>query len=426
MNPLRVAFKGKGLRQLTRRVQAITGRYGLTPGKMSRALDHFVAVLDQYETRATFPVTASAVERNKGVIEAVQDSRIEFAIHGYCHVDHSLLPAAKQNQDLARSRQLFISRNITASGFRCPYLRSNADTFEAVRNAGYCYDSSQSLAWDVLKGRGSDGYQRALEFYGAQSAQDYPALPRIENGLVEIPYCLPDDEALWDRLVFSHDGERSQPWNEILTETHRRGELFTLGLHPERIYLLEMPLRNVLERARDLKPPVWFARLDEIASWWQARTALVPEITTNLTGWTIRVDELAGLTFQVRGVTIHNSASTWDDSWTQVPGFEIRVEHTVPPWIGVSSRSDPALAHFLRQQGHIVETSGDPTSHSIFFDLPTFRREDERRLLGEIEASAKPLVRLSRWPDGARSALCVTGDIDALTIWDYLLRFVGR
>jgi hypothetical protein len=42
-----------------------------------------------------------------------------------------------------------------------------------------------------------------------------------------------------------------------------------------------------------------------------------------------------------------------------------------------------------------------------------------------IEESKRPLVRLGTWPDGARSALAVTGDIDALTIWDFAARFRG-
>ena len=64
----------------------------------------------------------------------------------------------------------------------------------------------------------------------------------------------------------------SQPWITILAETHRRGELFSLGLHPERIFLLETPLRAAMEMAKGLRPSVWFARLDEIARWWLARS----------------------------------------------------------------------------------------------------------------------------------------------------------
>ena len=64
--------------------------------------------------------------------------------------------------------------------------------------------------------------------------------------------------------------------------------------------------------------------------------------------------------------------------------------------------------------------------YSYYLDRATFTAEDQRPLLAEIEGADKPLVRLGRWPNGARSALAVTGDIDALTLWDYGLRFIGK
>jgi hypothetical protein len=37
----------------------------------------------------------------------------------------------------------------------------------------------------------------------------------------------------------------------------------------------------------------------------------------------------------------------------------------------------------------------------------------------EIGKGDWPLVRIARWPREAQCALAVTGDVDALTIWDY-------
>ena len=48
---------------------------------------------------------------------------------------------------------------------------------------------------------------------------------------------------------------------------------------------------------------------------------------------------------------------------------------------------------------------------------------DELSVLKGIEASEAPLVRIWQWPFKARCALCITGDIDAMTIWDYVRRF---
>ena len=50
----------------------------------------------------------------------------------------------------------------------------------------------------------------------------------------------------------------------------------------------------------------------------------------------------------------------------------------------------------------------------------------ETRVWAEIDGGAFPLLRFGRWPHGSRSALSLTGDIDALTIGDYAHRILGR
>lgn len=83
------------------------------------------------------------------------------------------------------------------------------------------------------------------------------------------------------------------------------------------------------------------------------------------------------------------------------------------------------MISFLRQQGYLVQISDDEEPYPLYFDRTDFAPTDERSLLAQVEKSAGPLVRLCRWPNGARSALCVTGDIDALVLWDYGLRLFG-
>jgi hypothetical protein len=80
----------------------------------------------------------------------------------------------------------------------------------------------------------------------------------------------------------------------------------------------------------------------------------------------------------------------------------------------------------LRQQGYFVEIGADPGRCAFYLERKSFDRQDERPLLKELEGGDWPLVRLGRWPEGAQSALCVTGDIDAFTLMDYALRAGGR
>jgi hypothetical protein len=96
------------------------------------------------------------------------------------------------------------------------------------------------------------------------------------------------------------------------------------------------------------------------------------------------------------------------------------------PVIGVSPKSTESLIDFLHHQGYLIEISEDSRNYPFYLERLDFKREDERPLLAQIESGTWPLLRLGRWPNGARSALCVTGDIDALTLWDYGLRFLGN
>jgi peptidoglycan/xylan/chitin deacetylase (PgdA/CDA1 family) len=428
MNPLTVAARGKGFPGMVRRASTIWGRYGLTAYKMSGVLAHFAQVLRQLDCGATFPITTATLVRNKNVIGRYHTQNIEFAVHGFYHVDHTRLPLPQQLHYFEQSRHLFTRHGFNSAGFRCPYLRWNSDTIAALGQTGFLYDSSQALAWDVGQETfDNEAYRRALEFYGALQASEYPSLPRWENGLVEIPYCLPDDEAFVDRFQYKEPMSMNRLWGSILSETYRLGELFTLGLHPERIYPCEASLKQVLEQAHQLSPGVWITRLDAIAHWWKARAEARIAITQKEEGdFHLSLKGPEGITVIARGVELISPATTWYGPYQRAASTEVHFYAQKRPFIAVSPSSSLYLKSFLRQQGYIVEEVDHGQAHTLFLDRPQFSHRDERPLLAQIEQGHFPLVQLGRWPDGARSALCVTGDIDALTIWDYSLRFLGR
>jgi hypothetical protein len=95
------------------------------------------------------------------------------------------------------------------------------------------------------------------------------------------------------------------------------------------------------------------------------------------------------------------------------------------PFIGLAPDVPATLVDFLRQQGYLVKRGADAQSCVFYVDRTDFNPEDERPLMAQIEGGTWPLLRLARWPEGARSALAVTGDLDALTLWDYVLRMIG-
>jgi peptidoglycan/xylan/chitin deacetylase (PgdA/CDA1 family) len=427
MNPISVAVKGKGLFNLLRRSASIFSRYGLSPGKVDGALAQFAAILDRFGCSASFPITSVAVERHPQIIRKYQAQGIEFAIHGYRHLDHSQLSQSEQQTQLDLARQVFEHAGIQSHGFRGPYLRWSEGTLGALRHLGLAYDSSQGLAWDVLNGAETPDYEHVLGFYGAVSANDYPSLPSLEEGLVRIPYSLPDDEALVERLDLGSAADMSALWLAILRRTYELGELFTIGLHPERTLLCLEPLTAVLAAAQTLAPPVWIARLDEITTWWRDRFQASVQIDVagaDRFRWTVAAPPET--TVLARGVEVDVPTQFWAGHYRRVEATTFTIQAIKRPWIGLSPATSPQVGHFLRQQGYVVEADREPGRHTHYLDLPEFSARDKRRILSQIEETDFPLVRLGRWPNGAHSALAITGDIDALTLWDYFLRFLGR
>jgi peptidoglycan/xylan/chitin deacetylase (PgdA/CDA1 family) len=427
VNPIATALKGKGPLKFVRRAVSIVKSYGITLGKMDRALNQFTAILSRFGCGATFPITSVALGRNPQVITKYWEQGIEFAIHGYRHIDHCQLSQREQLVQLALARQLFDGVGIQAQGFRGPYLHANPDTLLALEHQRLTYDSSQGLSWDVLDGRETSAYRHVLGFYGALRASDYPSLPTLEGNLVRIPYSLPDDEALVHRLSLETTDRMNALWLSVLRRSYELGELFTLGLHPERIFICQEPLMAVLSEARQLNPPVWIARLDEIAAWWRARSEAEVEIMDGADDkLQVTATGPSGTTVLARGVELDAPTQPWADDYQQVLATTFTVHAPLRPCIALSPTTSPELSIFVRQQGYIVEISEQDHRYAYYLDQTDFTAEDQRPLLAQIERTGRPLVRLGRWPNGARSALAITGDIDALTLWDYGLRFLGR
>jgi len=426
------AARAKGPLALLKRARSIANRYGLTPAKMDQALHLFVQTLRRFNCGATFPLTTVALKRSGNTITKYLDQNIEFAVHGYTHIDYSRLAPEEQLAHLRRARQAFADVGIIAVGFRSPYLRRGPHLHAAIEAAGFSYVSNQPVMWDVIEPDALTpsiyaNYERAIEFYDPWYANGRPSLPQLCDQVVEIPVSLPDDEILLDRLDGETNGLVEKAWRRVLSQSYQRGELFTIQLHPERIAGCAEGLSAVLAEARSLTPRVWVARLDEIATWWRARTETTVESTDAGDGELHLV--VAGprcTTVLARAVKVDALTVPWAEGYRQVEATRFTIRAPLRPFIGLSPATSPKLADFLRQQGYIVEIGEEGHHYSYYFDQADFVAEHKRPLLAQIEGTDRPLVRLGRWPDGARSTLAITGDIDALTLWDYGLRLFGR
>ncbi len=427
MQSISVAIKGKGFSKFLNRAIDLGKRYGFSSNKMDQNLIQFVNILDQYKCGATFPITGIVLKRNIRTILNYLPSNIEFAVHGFYHIDQTLLTSTELEGDLMRAKDLYQENRIECRGFRSPYLRANEITLEALKQSGYNYDSSQAIFLEVGGEFETESYQKAKDFYRAIPASDFPVLPYWENGMLRIPYCLPDDEALVERFRLDSDELISALWLVILDKTYKSGELFTLGLHPERISHCQKGINEVLKTARSYNPKVWIARLDEIAEWWTALKQTKVSLTAiEKNHLHIRVTGPDELSLMVRNVAVAEPSFEWNKGVQIITGNEVSVRSNQIPFIGVPMEASSRLINFLRQQGFIVEKTADPEKYSFYLGQTEVDRKNERKLLNEISKGDFPLVRIGRWPNGAQSALSVTGDIDAITINDYIMRLIGR
>jgi peptidoglycan/xylan/chitin deacetylase (PgdA/CDA1 family) len=418
-----MSLHGRGTAGTLARTATVFSRFGASSAAMTRRLDRYADITSRFGVKPTWPATACVLARHPGLLRRYAEQGIELAVHGLVHGDHAVVDERRQHDTIARAVEIFHRHGLDPSGFRGPYLRYNDATLAVVRELGLRYHSSQAVVFPLLAAArdatARTSYALALRLYSAVDATRVAVRPRLLDGLVDIPVAVPDDEILLDRLAVPEPA-RSAEWLNILALTHDRGELFTIQLHPERIYELGEALRMVLAEAHRRRPAVYVATLDEIARWWQRRAGSTLTVARREHGRiAVSLDGDEHATLLVRGLEVPRTPWYGRDERAASPRFETDAPRF--PAVGVSRRSPAAVATFLADEGFAVEVSDDPGAYGAHVDVAD---EDwsEADVLATVERSQGPLVRLWRWPDGARSALAATGDIDALTLRDFVLR----
>ena len=418
-----VSMQSRGASGTLSRTRQIASRFGATAAAMTRRLDRYEAITSAHGVQPTWPTTACVLERHPDLLRRYAERGIELALHGLVHGDHAALDHARQHATIARAIELFGRSGIRATGFRGPDLRDNPATLDVLRALGVRWHSSQAVAFPLvsrdLDQRAATQFALALRLYDALDAQTVAVRPRLQGGLVDIPVAVPDDEILLDRLRLGEPA-LSEEWLHILELTYQRGDLFTIQLHPERIHELGGALDASLAAARGRRPGIYIARLDDIASWWLRRARSSLRVTPGGAGRVhVSLDADPDATLLVRGLAV--PAAAWDgrDERCELRAFEADAERL--PAVGVSPRSPQEVSRFLAEEGFATEISDRRERFGAYVDVPG-PAWSERAVLDATVASAGPLVRISRWPNGARSALAVTGDIDALTLRDFVVR----
>jgi peptidoglycan/xylan/chitin deacetylase (PgdA/CDA1 family) len=422
---LAMSLRGRGAAGSAARTAAVLSRFGATAAGMATRLDRYRTAAAAFGSRPTWPATACVLARHPDLLRHYAEEGAELAVHGLVHGDHALLDYLTQRDTIARALDIFERAGLEPTGFRGPYLRYNEATVTVLRELGFRWHSSQAFAFprhDACGNAlpGNHAYELALELYAARDATRLAVRPRFADGLVDIPVAIPDDEIILERLRLDETAATAE-WLRIFEMSYARGDLFTVQLHPERIVELEGALRATLTAAASRCPRVFIARLDEIADWWRRRERFTLEVTrTCPASVRVHLDADCDARLLVRGLQIEGT-TPWLGSEVVVERKSFEVSSAVMPIVGVSRRTPVEVHAFLAEEGLPFQISEERCAYGAYLDVAD-AEWTETALLDSIEKSPGPLVRIARWPNGARSALAVTGDIDALTLKDFFLR----
>lgn len=419
-------FALRGPNYVGQRAAILLDRYSLAPAKAIARADRCVTTLAEHGCAPTFPTPGRIVERYGRFVRHLQDAGAEIAVHGYDHLDLRTYPPARASEQLIRAAKAFERCGIQVHGFRCPYLSCNDELLDALPEGLFAYSSNQAIWCDAMPSTGASNastiFDTLRQFYRPRSAQDTVCAPWMRFGMVEIPVCVPDDLQLHDGLYLGPE-EIAKVWNQVLKQTHRRGELFNLQFHPELASLCEQSFVVILQEARRLQPQVWIARLCDISSWWREKSGFAVNISRTPAGLHLSFTCSDRATILVRGLGAFGSESLWSGSYYQLRSQELDVPAEPRPFVGLPADAPKQTVSFLRNQGYVLDTGETATRCGTYIDAATLARlTSEVALIDYIEAATSPLVRYWRWPNGAKSALCISGDLDALTLLDYASR----
>ncbi len=431
MQNLKIYLDHRNFFILLARLLTIVKNYGISNKKFERVAKFYLDILKKYDVQATFPVTADLLMKNDHMINFLIDDHIKFAVHGYNHIDYSQLPQHEQLAHFDMAIRIFKRGYLKFDGFRCPYLRYNADTLGALSRLSFNWDSSQAIYWDVLRQynfnrRSTHHFQKVLSQYDVKMADNCVSIPKIEHDLVEIPVSLPDDDLLISRLKIRDPKLLDRILQDMLNLTYKRGELFTLLLHPERILYYKYSIDHLLQIALNVRPKVWVTSMQQIAEWWQEKRK-----------YTIEIHPLGNYRYQViakcldRATILCKQPSETNGSFYNrfevLKGRSFILQSFRVPMVGLAPNSNPQIQDILINEGIPFERSFEQHKYAVFLSNEDYSCEkDERKVLNKIDQSSWPLIRFWRWPDEYRSVLALTGDIDAFTIFDFLPRLFHR
>ena len=425
---LRSWYEKRGAKFIWQRGLSLLERYSLGPDKAIGRINDCVACLSDMGCAPTFFIPGIIVQRNPAFIRSLQAAGAEIAVHSFQHINLAELTTNEARAQLEKAAQTFDRLGIEMRGFRCPYLGFTEELLNSLPSGLFTYSSNQTIFWNVIDQGDSENngvfFNTLSKFYRAIDSSQMVCLPRMRANMLEIPVCVPDDLQIRDGLQLDQEGI-VQMWKQILQQTYQRGELFSLIFHTEQAAYCDNPLMELIDYARQLNPSVWISRQREISEWWYSKATFKVEIDQTNAGLQITFLCSPHATILGKGIEVNGSGSKWYGNYLLFQARTIEVPSSPRPFLGLAPDIPEKTVSFLREQGYILEIGEHASQCGIYLDASiVVELGSEICLIDYIESKPVPLVRFWRWPDGARSALCLTGDLDALTLWDYISRLL--
>jgi Polysaccharide deacetylase len=407
---------------LAARLRAIVQRYGLTSQWAKERARRCLRTLEPYGLQPTFATPGAVVESDPAFFQELSDAGAEVAIHGYDHADFRRLSSSQARWQFEKAIEAYERSGIPFEGFRCPYLSYTPEVRAVLPDGAFAYSSNTAIARQVVRLDAEDPiFTQLARNYRAAPSDDVVCAPSFDGPLVELPASVPDDLQLCDGLGLGNDGLR-RAWTAMLEEAHSRGELFAPLFHPEAYDLLDAAMDGLLQAAHALRPSVWLTQLRDVARWWRERETFRARWVSREDGLSIEFDCGERATVLARGWRWTGNPREWDGGWSVIDERRVHIDDGTRPFVGLTG-VDPGTVAFLKEQGYVVDDGEHPERCSVCLSGREVEELGSRRALVEhIERSKTPLLRYSPWPAESKSALCIAGDLDALSLRSYARR----
>jgi peptidoglycan/xylan/chitin deacetylase (PgdA/CDA1 family) len=431
-------FTRRGPAFVIQRGASIMKRYDITPTRAMKRIEHSVQALGAAGCAPTYLVPGNVIEQHPDFFRGLQADGVELGVHSYHHVDLSALSLPEARLQLDRALATLERHGLEARGFRCPYLGWSEELRDSLPPGMFDYSSNEAVYCGPQPDRGVHGvsakhaspaaadgkrdfFSTLEHFYKGKLLSETVSAPSTRSNLVEIPVSVPDDLQLHDGLRLGPD-EMAEVWSHMLAEVYGRGEMLTILFHLELGAHCEPALLSLVSQARGFRIPMWTARLRDISDWWREKAAFSVEESEIPSGACLSFACSPRATILARGMDGSVRGPAWDDGYVLFQSRSLDLPAGPRPFVGVPSSACEADVAFLREQGYIVEKTDDRERCATYVDGATLAGSTQVDLVRHIESAGAPLVKYGRWPNGAKAALSITGDLDALTLMDYARR----